>query len=116
MDKLNLKYILLIFDEALYSKAQQIRWKSEEFLSKFIIRLGDFHTCMSFASAIACRFREAGLQVLRVNQSLQSLVSTTVKTVLSDLTQYMTSTIKDSRSHATHSGVICDIQNIWSTL
>ena len=63
VDKLNLKYIVLIFDDALYSKAQQIRWKSEEFLSKFIIRLGDFHTCMSFASAIACRFREAGLQV-----------------------------------------------------
>ena len=63
VDKLNLKYIVLIFDEALYSKAQHIQWKSEEFLSKFIIRLGDFHTCMSFASAIACRFREAGLQV-----------------------------------------------------
>lgn len=70
VDKLNLKYAVLIFDEALYSKAQQIRWKSEELLSKFIIRLGDFHACMSFASAIACRFREAGLQVLIVKSNL----------------------------------------------
>ena len=114
MDKLNLKYAVLIFDEALYSKAQQIRWKSEEFLSKFIIRLGDFHACMSFASAIACRFREAGLQVMTVNQSLQTSVSTAVSTVLSGLTsmhdKHNYSTY--CRSHATYSGVTYDIQNI----
>lgn len=62
-NKLELQYAVLIFDEAIYAKAQQVRWKSGEFLNKFIFRLGEFHACMSYATAISCRFRSAGLQV-----------------------------------------------------
>jgi hypothetical protein len=60
---LELHYAVLIFDEAVYAKAQQVRWKCDEFLTKFIFRLGEFHACMSYATAISCRFRDAGLQV-----------------------------------------------------
>ena len=62
-NKLQLQYTVLIFDEAVYAKVQQVRWKYEEFKSKFIVRMGEFHACMSYATAIACRFRDAGLQV-----------------------------------------------------
>ena len=62
-NKLELQYAVLIFDEAVYAKTQQVRWKSDEFLNKFIFRLGEFHACMSYATAISCRFRSAGLQV-----------------------------------------------------
>ena len=62
-NELQLQYTVLIFDEAVYAKAQQVRWKYEEFKSKFIVRMGEFHACMSYATAIACRFRDAGLQV-----------------------------------------------------
>jgi hypothetical protein len=62
-NQLHLQYAVLIFDEAVYAKAQQVRWKSDEFLSKFIFRLGEFHACMSYVTAMSCRFRDAGLQV-----------------------------------------------------
>lgn len=55
--------VVLVFDEAIYAKIQQIRWKDERFLSRFIVRLGDFHTTMSFLSAIGKLFADAGLLV-----------------------------------------------------
>ena len=62
-DKLNLKYMCLVFDEAIYSKVQQIRWKEEGYLSRFIVRLGDFHMAMSYCGAISKLFKDAGLKV-----------------------------------------------------
>jgi hypothetical protein len=53
----------LVFDEAIYAKIQQIRWKEERYLSRFVVRLGDFHMAMSFCGAISKLFRDAGLQV-----------------------------------------------------
>ena len=38
-DKLNVQHFCLVFDEAIYSKVQQIRWKEETYLNRFIIRL-----------------------------------------------------------------------------
>lgn len=61
--QLGIHYIVLVFDEAIYSKAQHIRWKNPEFMEKFIIRMGDFHAIMSFCGAIGKLFRDAGLQV-----------------------------------------------------
>lgn len=65
-DKLNLKYICLVFDEAIYAKVQQIRWKEERYLSRFVVRLGEFHMAMSFCGAISKLFKDAGLQVLLI--------------------------------------------------
>ena len=62
-NKLDLKYMCLVFDEAIYAKIQQIRWKEERYLSRFVVRLGDFHMAMSFCGAISKLFRDAGLQV-----------------------------------------------------
>jgi hypothetical protein len=52
-----------VFDEAIYAKAQQIRWKEQEYMDRLVIRLGDFHTVMSYCSGIAKVFKDAGLQV-----------------------------------------------------
>ena len=65
-DKLNLKYICLVFDEAIYAKVQQIRWKKERYISRFVVRLGEFHMAMSFCGPILKLFKDAGLQVLLV--------------------------------------------------
>ena len=62
-NRLKLPEIVLVFDEAIYSKAQMIRWKDEELKKKLVIRLGEFHTVMSFCTAIAKVFEDAGLQV-----------------------------------------------------
>ena len=63
-DELLLEKVVLVFDEAIYAKIQQIRWKDERFLSRFIVRLGDLHATMSFLSAIGKLFGDAGLQVI----------------------------------------------------
>ena len=61
--KLDLKYVCLVFDEAIYSKIQQIRWKDEHYLARFVIRLGDFHMAMSYCGSISKLFKDAGLMV-----------------------------------------------------
>ena len=62
-DKLSLKYMCLVFDEAIYAKIQTVRWKNESYLSRFIIRLGDYHMAMSFLGAIGKLFKDSGLEV-----------------------------------------------------
>lgn len=61
--RLQVPEIVLVFDEAIYAKAQMIRWKHDEFKKRLVIRLGDFHTVMSFCSGISKIFKDAGLQV-----------------------------------------------------
>ena len=64
--RLNLEYVVIVFDEAIYAKAQQIRWKNEIFMAKTILRLGDFHAVMSFCGAISRIFQDAGLRVCKL--------------------------------------------------
>ena len=63
-DELSLEKIVLVFDEAIYAKMQQIRWKDEVLMNRFVVRLGEFHATMSFLSTIGACFRDAGLQVI----------------------------------------------------
>ena len=60
--RLQVPEIVLVFDEAIYAKAQMIRWKQDELKKRLVIRLGDFHTVMSFCTAIFKIFKDAGLQ------------------------------------------------------
>lgn len=61
--KLNVEYAVLVFDESIYAKAQHVRWKSETYMEKFIVRLGDFHTTMTFCGTIGKLFKDCGLEV-----------------------------------------------------
>ena len=61
-ERLQVNEIVIVLDEAIYAKAQIIRWK-EEFKNWIVIRLGEFHTIMSFCSAIGNIFKDAGLKV-----------------------------------------------------
>ena len=62
---LQIPEIVLVFDEAIYAKIQMIRWKEEEFMNKIVVKLGEFHTIMSYCSGIGKIFKNAGLQVKR---------------------------------------------------
>lgn len=64
MDKLRLQQTVVVFDEAVYAKIQHIRWKEPVFYDRFVVRLGEFHACMSFLSAISKLFQDGGLKVL----------------------------------------------------
>ncbi|GBN11322.1 hypothetical protein AVEN_78564-1 [Araneus ventricosus] len=59
-DELKLSTVV-VMDQALYCKAQQIRWSNKEYEERIILRLGEFHTLMSFLEIIGKRFRDAGL-------------------------------------------------------
>ena len=63
-EKLKLKYAVLVFDEAIYSKIQYVRWKERIFYDTFVVRLGEFHTIMSFLSAVSKIFEDGGLKVM----------------------------------------------------
>lgn len=62
-EKLDLQYAVLVFDEAVYSKVQHIRWKEPVYYDKLVVRLGEFHTVMSFLSAVSKLFEDGGLKV-----------------------------------------------------
>ena len=63
-DKLELKYAVLVFDEAVYAKVQQVRWKEEAFINWFVVRLGEFHTIMTYLFAVSKIFEDGGLKVI----------------------------------------------------
>ena len=60
-DKLEIDSLVLVSDQAIYSKIQQIRWKNDVFNQRLVVRLGEFHTVMAFLSVIGKRFKDAGL-------------------------------------------------------
>ncbi|XP_041359488.1 uncharacterized protein LOC121375875 [Gigantopelta aegis] len=61
-DNMELNNVVLVFDQAIYAKAQQIRWSNDLYMSRIVVRLGEFHTCMSYLGVLGKRFKEAGLQ------------------------------------------------------
>ena len=75
-DKLKLRYVTLVFDEAVYAKVQHVRWKNEGFLNRFIVQLGEFHTIMSFLSAILKIFEDGGLKVIFIPRQVANLPCT----------------------------------------
>ncbi|XP_028408500.1 uncharacterized protein LOC114531056 [Dendronephthya gigantea] len=67
---LQLDHIVMVFDEAVYAKVQQVRWKNEMFYNKLVVRLGEFHTIMSFLSAISKLFEDAGLKDILIESGI----------------------------------------------
>lgn len=61
-DELELKSITIVMDQALCSKAQDIRWKNSQLAERIVMRLGEFHTCMAFLGAIGKLFKHSGLE------------------------------------------------------
>lgn len=62
-DELDVQYVSLVRDEAIYSNIQEIRWKDITCGDHFVIHTGAFHMAVSFSEAIAKLFRDAALKV-----------------------------------------------------
>ena len=62
-DVLHLAVVVLVFDQAIYAKAQKIIWEddTEEWKKRLVVRLGAFHTKMSYLACIGIRYKDAGL-------------------------------------------------------
>ena len=69
-DRHELDHIVLVFDQAIHGKAQQIRWKDEDLTKRLVIRLGEFHTCMSYLGILGKRFGDAGLQDILIESEV----------------------------------------------
>lgn len=69
-NKLKLDQIVLVCDQAIYAKAQQIRWKDESLRNRLVLRLGEFHTSMSYMAVLGKRFGPAGLQDLMIEAGI----------------------------------------------
>lgn len=71
-DLLHLAEIVLVFDQAIYAKAMKIIWEgdNEEFRRRIVVRLGAFHTKMSYLACIGIRYKDAGLSDIFVESGL----------------------------------------------
>ena len=61
-DALNLKSIVIVFDQAIYAKAIEITWKHQKTFEDIVLRLGTFHTICVLLAVIGLRFGPAGLK------------------------------------------------------
>ena len=65
-DSLRLNAIVVVFDQAIYAKAMEIKWKHSKHFRDIIVRMGAFHTICTLLGIIGKRFQDAGLRDLCV--------------------------------------------------
>ena len=61
-ETLRLQSIVVVFDQALYAKATEIKWKHSAQFNAIVLRMGVFHTICTFLAVIGKRFQDAGLR------------------------------------------------------
>ena len=69
-ESLKLNTIVVVFDQALYAKAMEIKWKHNEHFGDIILRMGAFHTICTLLGIIGKRFQDTGLRALRVESQV----------------------------------------------
>ena len=67
---LNLPHIVLVMNQAICAKAQQIRWGDPVLRQKLVVRLSEFHTTMPFLAVIGKRSRDAGLEDILIESGV----------------------------------------------
>ncbi|KAJ8024076.1 hypothetical protein HOLleu_36703 [Holothuria leucospilota] len=70
--KLEQEEIVVVLDQAIYSKALQIVWKESQRFNKVILRLGAFHTTCVMLGVIGKRFDDAGLRDVLIESGCYS--------------------------------------------
>ena len=64
MKVLQQKHTVLTFDEAIYCTAKEIQWRCQDEFKDTVIRLGGFHTALTFIPVIGKRYEESGVEDL----------------------------------------------------
>ena len=70
MKTLGQQHSVITFDEAIYSKAKDIQWRCPEEFKHTVLRLGGFHTAMTFISVIGKRYEESRLEDLLIESGI----------------------------------------------
>ena len=69
-DVLGLQSIICVFDQAIYCKAMEIKWKNPDQFSCCVIMLGIFHTLMMYLGIFGKRFADGGLRDLLIQSEV----------------------------------------------
>ena len=68
-DSLKLLSIVCVFDQAIYSKALQVKWKEKAKFKNCVLMMGAFHMLMVFMHILSKRFGDAGLRDALIKSS-----------------------------------------------
>jgi len=69
-ESLHLQEVVLVFDQALYSKVAEVLWKHRCQYPGVILRLGSFHMVCNFLGILGKRFEDAGLRDLCIEAGI----------------------------------------------
>lgn len=70
MKALNQAYCVITFDEVIYCKAKEILWQCTDEFSDTLLRLGGFHTLLTFMAVIGKRYEDSELEDLLIESGL----------------------------------------------
>ena len=79
-DQLGQQDVMIVFDQAIYAKANEIIWRRKEEMYRVVLRMGVFHVACTFLAVIGKWFGDAGLEDLIVEAEI--VASGSVKKVL----------------------------------
>ena len=65
-DRLKLKAVVCVFDQAFYAKAAEIFWRHRDMFENLVIMIGGFHLLMMLLGVICIRFSDAGLREIAI--------------------------------------------------
>lgn len=67
---LQLDAIVVVVHQAIYTKAQAMRWQTPLLTDSIVIRLGAFHITMALLVCIGKRFQDAGLEYILIESQV----------------------------------------------
>ena len=69
-EQLRLNYIVCVFDQAIYCKAMELKWRYPDKYKDCIVMLGIFHMIMMYLGIIGKNFSDAGLKDLLIQSDV----------------------------------------------
>ena len=69
-DRLRLKAVVCVFDQAFYAKAVEVQWKNRDVFKDLVLMLGGFHLLMMHLGILGCRYGDAGLREIAVQSEV----------------------------------------------
>lgn len=71
-DRLGKRHIVLTTDQALYCKLNELRWRSETYMDRIVLRMGGLHIAMNFLKVIGQHMNGSGLSEMWLESNLMA--------------------------------------------
>ena len=66
---LKLVTLVCVFDQAIYSKAIEIKWKEKQKFGNIVLMMGMFHMLMVYMHILSKRFSDAGISDILIQSA-----------------------------------------------